>query len=82
MSNLTLALALSFSASVVSINPVTLREVTCSLSETYESDISFDDFLLVTSERVTVHGSAALPPIPGPRRSTRIRKPPDRYLIS
>ena len=57
-----------------------LHKRTSLLSETDESDISFDDFPGVTSERAIVDASLALPPIPGPRRSTRIRKPPDRYF--
>ena len=41
-------------------------------SETDESDVSFPG---VTSQRAIVDASPTSPPIPGPRRSTRIHKP-------
>ena len=53
---------------------VQLRKRTSLLSETDESDILFDDFPGVTFKRATVDATLALPPIPGPRKSTRIRK--------
>ena len=56
-----------------------LRKRISPWSETDKSNISFDDFPGVTSERATVDASPASPPIPGPR-STSIRKPPDQYF--